>query len=400
MSRAAAVLRCGTMSSGSNGRVLNINDNDTSRFTISRMLQHDGFEILEAGTGLDGVARASEENIDLILCDIRLPDIDGYEVCRRVRVDPRTAGIPVVHLTAHALGTPRKIESLEIGADAYLTYPVEREYLSATVRSLIRLRRVERERTRLLEEARAERRQLEETLEALERERSIREQFVATLSHDLRTPLSAARMKIEVYLRKLGVAAPTDHLTRAILQLDRADRMIRDLLDVTLIRVGNTIPIRRAECDLTSIAKDLVEHFSSGRSAPVVLHAPGPVIGQWDPEAIRRVLDNLVQNADKYGRGTSTIDLEIRNGPAGSAEVVVRNRGELIPESRIPELFLPYSRLVRGAGETRQKGWGLGLTLVKAMVDAHHGTIQVISSPEIGTEFRISLPPAPAPIFV
>jgi len=122
--------------------ILAIDDNEATRYAVSRILRHQGFEVLEAATGTDGLRLASELP-DLVLLDVRLPDFDGFEVCRRLRADPQTQSIPILHLSASYTDSHYRTQALDGGADGYLTHPVEPSELVATVRALLRARRAE-----------------------------------------------------------------------------------------------------------------------------------------------------------------------------------------------------------------------------------------------------------------
>lgn len=134
--------------------VLNVNDDDTARYVLSRILRRDGFRVVEAATGTDAV-RLAHGLPDLIVLDVNLPDIDGFEVCRRIKADPATLAIPVLHVSASRVGTADKALGLEGGADGYLAQPVEPAELTATVRALLRLSRAEERARRAAGEWRA-----------------------------------------------------------------------------------------------------------------------------------------------------------------------------------------------------------------------------------------------------
>ena len=123
--------------------ILNIDDDDSGRELLSRYLVKAGFKVIEASTGMEGIRLAAEARPELILLDIRLPDLDGFEVCRRLRETAATAHTPILQLSASYRDDAARVHSLEVGADAYLTKPVERERLLSTVSSLLRLRKAE-----------------------------------------------------------------------------------------------------------------------------------------------------------------------------------------------------------------------------------------------------------------
>ncbi|HEY7509774.1 MAG TPA: response regulator, partial [Vicinamibacteria bacterium] len=131
--------------------ILHADDNETTRYAISRTLSHAGFEVIQAVTGEEAVALTSAREPDLIVLDVNLPDITGFEVCARLRANPQTAAIPVVHLTATHPTSEKWVAALEQGADAYLAEPVDSTVLVATVRALLRTRAAEAEVRRAAE---------------------------------------------------------------------------------------------------------------------------------------------------------------------------------------------------------------------------------------------------------
>ncbi|HEY0093327.1 MAG TPA: response regulator, partial [Archangium sp.] len=140
--------------------LLNINDNEPNRYAVTRMLRAAGFQVREGGTGAEALRLAAEVLPDLVILDVKLPDLNGIEVCRRLKAEPRTAGIAVLHLSANYIRPENKVEGLESGADGYLTQPVDSSELLATVRSLLRMRQAE-------EEARAAALQWKSTFDSL-----------------------------------------------------------------------------------------------------------------------------------------------------------------------------------------------------------------------------------------
>ena len=123
--------------------ILNVDDNDLCRYAVTRMLEHHDFRVIEAGGGADALRLAASEKPDLILLDVNLPDIDGFEVCRRLKAETVTARIPVLHITASFVNGPDMARGLDSGSESYLTEPVEPEVLVATINSALRARRAE-----------------------------------------------------------------------------------------------------------------------------------------------------------------------------------------------------------------------------------------------------------------
>jgi signal transduction histidine kinase len=154
------------MPENQNITILAADDNDAIRYSLSRTLQGYGYQVIEARNGTETLEQA-EKNPDLITLDIHLPDIDGFEVCRRLKANPRTAHIPVLHISASVTDTDNRVRGLET-ADGYLTEPVSREELLATVGSLLRLKRAERESRLQAMEAESARQTLKQAHNELE----------------------------------------------------------------------------------------------------------------------------------------------------------------------------------------------------------------------------------------
>src|SRR5215210_3005565 len=127
----------------STGKILVVDDTEANRYTIARILRKEGFEVLEAADGKAGLARVNDE-LDLVVLDIHMPEMDGYEVCRRIKADPELRAIPILHISATYTGTSDIAYGLESGADGYLTHPVDPGVLVATVRAFLRLRQADR----------------------------------------------------------------------------------------------------------------------------------------------------------------------------------------------------------------------------------------------------------------
>ncbi|MBD3562270.1 response regulator, partial [Planktothrix sp. FACHB-1355] len=124
-------------------KILHVDDNETNRYVVARTLRSAGFEVEEAGTGASALRSVGEEQPDLVILDVRLPDIDGFEVCRRIKTNPATSFIPVLHLSASFVKSEDKAQGLEGGADGYLAQPVEPIELLATIKALLRIREAE-----------------------------------------------------------------------------------------------------------------------------------------------------------------------------------------------------------------------------------------------------------------
>jgi PAS domain S-box-containing protein len=229
------------------------------------------------------------------------------------------------------------------------------------------------------------------TQHALERERELREQFVNTLSHDLRNPLSAARTSAQLIARYPDKLDRTMMLASRIMEyLTRADQMIEDLLDANRIRAGKGLPIEPEECDLVRITEKVRDETNSIYGDRVRIEATPPIKGYWSAKNLQRLLENLITNAIKYGFRDTPVTVRIKE-QGESVELSVHNFGNAISPGDQKHLFDPFMR-TRNALLDRKKGWGLGLTLVRGVTEAHGGRISVKSNPEEGTTFTMTLP--------
>jgi signal transduction histidine kinase len=228
---------------------------------------------------------------------------------------------------------------------------------------------------------------LRESFSTLQEERALRERFVSTLAHDLRTPLTAVRMSSQLLLRNADDPARLQKLAGRIADnIDRADEMIRDLLDANRLKAGEKLPLEVGPCCLNEVARQTLEELSSIHGDRFVLQASSTIEGIWSSSGIRRILENLCGNGVKYGAPRRSVTVSLA-AEAGQVEIQVHNEGMPIPAVELPHLFEPFRRstTARASGE---RGWGLGLTLVKGIAEAHGGTVSVQSSEAQGPSSR------------
>jgi two-component system, sensor histidine kinase len=349
--------------SDQNPRILFVEDDAGKRYVISRQLRVAGFEVEEAATGEEGLAKVRPEHHVAIL-DMKLPDMYGWDLCQRIKENPRTAAVKVLELSATLATAEDRARGLELGADCYLVHPVELVELVATLRALIRLRKAEDDRARA------------------------QDLFLGALGHDLRNPLNT----ISTGLQLLASSEPLAEAHGATLQrmnraLDRMCRMIDQLLIFTQ-SLHEVMPSTRPVVDLAELARSVIRDAEPTTARPIELHAevPAPVLG--DAGKLMQLVDNLLVNAIRHGDGAITLRIE-RDGD--SVTLRIHNRGRPIPAAALATLFEPYTR----AGG-REGGVGLGLYIVDQIARIHGGSVAVESSLEAGTTFIVRLPRAPS----
>lgn len=216
-----------------------------------------------------------------------------------------------------------------------------------------------------------------------------RERFTHTLAHDLRGPITASKAATQLLLRQPNNAdLCTKTAGRVLRSMDRIDSMISDLLDANRISAGEALPLQITQVDLDALAHQTADELNSAHDNRIVVRSSGKCLGYWDENGLRRVLENLLTNAVKYGSPETPITISIEQTPS-VAKLTVHNHGKAIPAEEVPLLFQQYRR----ARSTKQKtGWGLGLTVVKGITEALGGSVSVSSAEGTGTSFILELP--------
>lgn len=228
-------------------------------------------------------------------------------------------------------------------------------------------------------------------VQILEQERDLKEAFVSTLSHDLRTPLTVAKLTAQMLVKKFpNEPAVLKSATRISINMDRADEMIQNLLDASLIKGGGKLFLKIEHHSLNDLMKNIIEELSSVYGDRFRIKSSQKIEGFWDCNGLRRVFENLLMNAVKYGTDASVISIYM-SSVNEMAEVKIHNEGEQINPNELGMLFSRFKRS-EDSRSGHQKGWGLGLTLVKGLTEAHGGTTHAISLKEEGTTFTVSIP--------
>lgn len=363
-------------------RLLVVDDLPDNSFLIQAILEEEGYQIEVANDGRSALAQIEQSPFDLILLDVMMPGMDGYEVTRRVRKNTNISFIPILLITAY--DQPSVVKGLDAGADDFIRKPIEADELLARVRSLLRLKHGLDERDYIARQ---------------------REDFVSRLTHDLRTPLIAADRMLNLFLEgALGELPST--MQEAISILMRSNQnlleMINTLLHIYRYEAGrqtlNFQPVGLKEL-IQEVLQELsplaIERGLSLRSN--LAEDTPPVAG--DRLELRRVVINLVGNAVKFtDQGwveirLSTLYTLAEKLPKAAKQhttwimMEVQDTGSGISHDDQANLFERFQQ-----GGHRRSGSGLGLHLSRQIVEAHQGTIEVQSEPGNGSCFIVRLP--------
>lgn len=221
-----------------------------------------------------------------------------------------------------------------------------------------------------------------------------RDQFLAVLGHDLRNPLGAIKMSAGFLARSEGLDERHGKAAwRIVSAAERMERMVSDLLDLTRTRLGQGIPISKGRVDLAAVCRRAVDELHAFHpERTLLLECEGDLSGEWDQDRLAQIVSNLVGNALQHGNATGAVT--VRAASEGEGVVLaVHNLGPAIPATSLKTIFDPMVRSSTGrdyAGQARSLG--LGLFIVRELVDAHAGTVSVVSTETTGTTFTVRLP--------
>ncbi|HAZ44024.1 MAG TPA: hybrid sensor histidine kinase/response regulator [Cyanobacteria bacterium UBA11371] len=362
-------------------RILVVDDSPDNVFLIQAILEEEGYKISTAADGRSALAQLEEELPDLVLLDVMMPGMDGYEVTQRIRAMTSLPFIPILLITAY--DQPSVAQGLDTGADDFIRKPVEVDELLARVRALLRLKHSVDER------------------DAIARQR---EDFVSRLTHDLRTPLIAADRMLQLMLQgALGELSPT--MQEAISTMTRSNQnlltMANTLLEVYRYEAGRKT-LSFSPVDLRDLLKEIIQELSplaNDKKLSLTLglsennsNHPDQFTVAGDRLELHRVFTNIIGNAIKF-TDTGSIDVRLKNANSSpnparrEVTVEIQDTGPGIPKEEQAWLFERFRQ-----GRHKHSGSGLGLHLSQRIVEAHQGTIQVKSEVGKGALFVISLP--------
>jgi two-component system, sensor histidine kinase and response regulator len=368
------------------GRVLVVDDQDPNRLLLRDLLEAQGHQVIDAVDGSEALQLVATTSPDVVLLDIGMPGMDGFEVCRRIKAEPSTASIPVLLVTALSQRDQRLL-GIGAGANDYITKPIDKSDLTLRVRNAVRMHQLYVE--------------VEQQYRRLERLELLRDSLVHMIVHDLRSPLAGIRAYLD--LLKLDGAGRLDRdMTQSIDEARKVaiemTEMVSDLLDVSRLEAGK-MPLELALVDVGSVATDAVTGIGAAARRVSLQLEPGPerLRAMIDPSVIRRVVANLVGNAIKFTPASGRIRVAVQ-GDDGGVRVSVSDTGPGIPQEFHEKIFEKFGQVEASRQGTKHSS-GLGLTFCKFAVEAHGGTIGVESVVGQGSTFWFVVPlqgPAPA----
>lgn len=367
----------------SSGTILVVDDTAQNRALLHSMLTRRGYTVLQAEDGLSALALLEQQLPDLVLLDIQMPHLDGFETCQRIKATPHLRDIPVIFISASD-GQLDKVRAFGVGAIDYLTKPIQMQEVLARVNTHISLYRQQRE----LEALRAAQ------IDQLKAVDEVKNRFIRAVSHDLKNPLGLILSAADM-LRETGLS---DDQAQLVTVIERKANfmlaLISDLLDLARLTAGtppNYVPTSLC----TLIQESLVGFELQAESKQLAFSVSLPqedALVEVERHAICRMIGNLVSNAIKY-TSKGGVDVRVETAPE-TFSITVRDSGLGIPEEELPHIFDKFYRIPLPAYR-KEDGTGLGLAIVKAIVDQHQGNIQIETAVGVGSTFRVTLPRQP-----
>lgn len=346
-------------------KILIVDDAEDTVELLRKRFRAEGYDTSEAFNGEQALNTVPEYEPDLIVLDVMMPKIDGYEVCQRLKADEKTKYIPVLMLTAKG-EVEHKVKGLNIGADDYMAKPFDYKELSARVRSLLSIK------------ATHEKKVEEEKSGALE-------QMMEQVAHEIRNPLTS----VGGFARKVFNKLPEDDPNRKYMQYIIEDVAVLESMIKQLIELKSMTISMKEPSAMNEVVKDSLKIFEQDFAQKAIqveteLQEGLPLITA-DKKLLKRAFCNLIKNAvEAMESGTKTLKVTSRvNGD--NLELQFSDTGKGIAKEKIKNIFDPLVT-------SKVYGPGLGLTFALKIIQDHKGTISVESEEGKGTTFTIRFP--------
>ena len=383
-------------------RILIVDDEPKNRKLLEVMLAPEGFVFLTAASGEEALASAAVESPDLILLDVMMPDMDGYEVAGKIKGNIATKNIPIIMLTALDDRNARML-GLSAGAEDFLTKPVDRAELSVRVRNLLRLKSYGDRLEAALRALELSNEQLAGALAEAGEARLMAEhannaktQFLRAMSHELRTPLNAISGYTEIL--EMGIRGTVNpEQTKDLGRIKRAAayllRLINDIL--TIARLEGARPLNLIALPVNPVLAEVDSLCALQAKARGLMLSVTPseakIVVAADAERFQQILLNLITNAIKFtGKGGS---IEVTcDGYDDLVRIRVKDTGVGVRPRDIDRVFEPFVQIDRHLTTDTQQGVGLGLSISRELARAMHGDLTLKSTEGIGSTFTLTLP--------
>ncbi len=362
---------------------------------LAAMLQKKGHQVRIASSGNAALDVIQEQPPDLVLLDVQMPGLNGFEVCERIKANDDTAEIPVIFLSAHA-ESDNILRGFDVGGVDYVGKPFQFREVIARVHSQLALSQQRRRLIQQREEIAALRERDKKQFEQLN---TMQERFLHATAHDLKNPLTTILLYVQM-LETEASQTKSDNLQKVAGGIRQSSEKMRaliaDILDLAQMQIG--LELQFFPATLQTVIEEAASNFAviaAEADVNLTLNLPEtPVTLSLDVQRMERVFDNLLSNAIKYtpAGGDVTVSMDAPGDETGDEICVrVRDSGIGIPEDDLPHLFEAFYR-IRTKDHQKESGNGLGLAIVKTIIEQHNGHIDAQSTPGAGSVFTVYLP--------
>lgn len=381
------------------GRILLIEDTLSTIQLVSDTLVSAGHQVYVANTGEKGLVRAAKVLPELIILDIMMPGIDGYETCTRLKNTPELADIPIIFSSALS-GAFDKVKAFNLGAVDYVSKPIEPLELVERVNmhlSLYRLRhQLEREVAARTEQLEAQNQELKIAWKKAEESNRTKEEFLSVLSHELRSPLNPVVSFTSLLMEEVGDPEQLEMLNCVYSAAQQMNGLIMDLLEFASQEAKDP-DVRMCDIDLSQFLQDCVAYFrklseEEGLEFHLNTATNLPDVIRSDKVRLRQILENLLNNAFKFcKRGEVALSCSFANEKLDEIVFCVSDTGIGIPQEKQDLVFNPFYQA--DCSSTRvYSGMGLGLSISQRLAEKLHGRLSLESQENQGTRLFLTIP--------
>lgn len=396
-------------------KILVIDDNYKVLLVTEKLIKlaASDMEVVTATSGAQGIKLAAEQHPNVILLDILMPEMDGYEACRKLKSTPETEDIPVVLISSIEFNKENRLKAIDARADGFVTKPIDKQELTLQLQAMLKInegnlrKKYEQERLQELvdeqtKELRMELQRRKETEQRLQKHEkhleelnATKDKFFSIIAHDLKSPFSNV-LGLSELLAEKSKQKDYDNFDHLIQMLKKAaeqsNNLLQNLLEWSRTQLGsqNFEPVKQNLYGLIDGVVNVFSVVAEEKCIGVKIHCDDGMVVNADPNMLKTVLRNLISNALKYSYPKSEVKISVAEKDT-EILISVQDFGTGIDSKWLPKLF-QIGENISMPGTRNEKGTGIGLILCKEFVEIHGGKIWAESKPPNGTTFFFTLP--------
>ncbi|MGZ3710305.1 MAG: hybrid sensor histidine kinase/response regulator [Bdellovibrionota bacterium] len=367
-------------------KILCVDDQPANLIALHSIFKDEEYELIDAKSGAMAIGLAENEDFAVILLDVQMPVMDGYQTARLIRQKAQASATPIIFITAGYPSEEQTLEGYDAGAIDYLFKPLNVDVLRAKVAAFVELHK-----------ARVDISRLRNTEQALRKAIQVRDEFLSIASHEFKTPITPLQLQMQGFIRLIDTGKLHETSTETLrymleisdVQVGKLARLIEQLLNVSQIDEGR-LNLRLEEVDLEEVIREGVgqlHHQLEASECQLILNLEPNIRGTWDRVRLEQVVLNLLNNSIKYAAGKQ---IEVSTTSTdGTAKIIVKDEGMGIAQENHLRIF---ERFERAVPLKNYGGLGLGLYVSREIVARHSGKIYVESKPGQGAKFTVELP--------